>query len=187
MEESEWKEERNRMLKLSNDEAHELTVECIEQALLALLSKKKLDEISITDITKRAGVSRTAFYKNYQSKEEVIRGIISSVFQEIMKVVQAQIDFAPNDKAGLWWVLFEVLKEKSQLVSMCFGADQGVSFLEYTTQLAVDNLKHLSNNLYYPYYIGGAIQNTIRLWIERGMQETPAEMAQILIEMDNIK
>ena len=37
---------------------------------------KDYKEISITEICKEAKVSRTAFYKNYKTKEDVIKDII---------------------------------------------------------------------------------------------------------------
>ena len=42
-----------------------LTREAIETALLQLLEKKELAKISISELVKRAGVSRAAFYRNY--------------------------------------------------------------------------------------------------------------------------
>ena len=42
------------------------------QALFELLKKKPLQEISITDLVKKAGASRASFYRNYTSKEQII-------------------------------------------------------------------------------------------------------------------
>ena len=53
----------------------------IYQALIELMKQKPYDRITITDITKKAGVSRMAYYRNYQEKDDILiehfRGIIA--------------------------------------------------------------------------------------------------------------
>lgn len=56
----------------SNKEANQLTKESIETALLFLLEKKDLKQISISELVRKAGVSRNAFYRNYKSKEDIL-------------------------------------------------------------------------------------------------------------------
>ncbi|HEL1845110.1 TPA: TetR/AcrR family transcriptional regulator [Streptococcus suis] len=56
----------------SNKEANQLTKESIETALLFLLEKKELKQISVSELVRKAGVSRNAFYRNYKSKEEIL-------------------------------------------------------------------------------------------------------------------
>ena len=48
-----------------NKEHRRLTREALETALLALLESKELASISISELVKRAGVSRNAYYRNY--------------------------------------------------------------------------------------------------------------------------
>lgn len=59
-------------LSQSNKEINQLTRESIETALLFLLEKKEMKHISISELVKKAGVSRNAFYRNYKSKEEIL-------------------------------------------------------------------------------------------------------------------
>lgn len=56
----------------SNKEANQITRESIETALLYLLEKKEMRHISISELVRKAGVSRNAFYRNYKSKEEIL-------------------------------------------------------------------------------------------------------------------
>ena len=44
----------------------------IVEALVQLSNERPFEEISITEITRRAGVSRMAFYRSYRSKGEVL-------------------------------------------------------------------------------------------------------------------
>ena len=56
-------------LRKSNRRIQFLTRETIETALLQLLEKKDLAKISISELVKRAGVPRAAFYRNYDQKK----------------------------------------------------------------------------------------------------------------------
>ena len=43
----------------------------IVQSLLYLMRKKSFHEIKITEICKKAGVSRLSYYRNFESKEDI--------------------------------------------------------------------------------------------------------------------
>ena len=62
---------------------HELAVDSIYIALLQLMEKKPYNEITITDITKRAGVSRMAYYRNYESKDDILIKRLESITDKI--------------------------------------------------------------------------------------------------------
>ena len=46
--------------------------DCIATALIKLMKQKKYEDITITDIANTAGVSRVTYYRNYNSKEDII-------------------------------------------------------------------------------------------------------------------
>lgn len=46
--------------------------ECLFSALMILMKQKKLEDITITKLTEKAGVSRMAFYRNYHSMTDII-------------------------------------------------------------------------------------------------------------------
>ncbi|MGI6046191.1 MAG: TetR/AcrR family transcriptional regulator [Eggerthellaceae bacterium] len=62
---------RTDTLHRNNAEVNAITRERIEATLIALMSEKDFSDITITDITKKAGVSRLAYYRNYESKEDI--------------------------------------------------------------------------------------------------------------------
>ncbi len=55
--------------------------ECILEALLKLIKIKPLSSITITELTKLAGVSRMTFYRNYESKEEVFISHLDNILE----------------------------------------------------------------------------------------------------------
>ena len=75
-------------LKRSNQESNAITRESLEISLLQLLDKKDLKKITISELVERAGVSRAAFYRNYESKEELLESIFQSTVSNITKSLE---------------------------------------------------------------------------------------------------
>lgn len=59
--------------------------EYIQEALIELLNKKPIKEISITDLTEKAGIARSTFYRYYSSLDEVIDDYILAIFSKMRK------------------------------------------------------------------------------------------------------
>jgi len=60
----------------------------IGDALLKLLKEFELEEIPILRITEEAKVSRMTFYRNFNSKEDIVLFILESFLHEIHNAVQ---------------------------------------------------------------------------------------------------
>ena len=71
------------LLKLSNDESKRITKESIITAVIILCAEKPFEKITVTEIVKKAGVSRTAFYRNYASKEDVLKELGTEVIGKL--------------------------------------------------------------------------------------------------------
>lgn len=70
-------------LRMSNKESNRLTRECLQTALISLMGQKSFDKITISELVRRSGVSRTAFYRNYRTKEDVLREIFE-VYKKLL-------------------------------------------------------------------------------------------------------
>ena len=62
-----------------------VTKSCLQTALIQLLDKKELSDISVSELARRAGVSRTAFYSNYQTVDDVLTELIDQKAYESVK------------------------------------------------------------------------------------------------------
>ena len=103
-------------LRKSNKESNLLTREAIETALLQLLEKKELTKISISELVKRAGVSRAAFYRNYDSKEE----ILESVFKRSVHNIMEQLSHydVKTDLYLVWVHLFREARKEAKVIQL---------------------------------------------------------------------
>ncbi len=59
-------------LKQNNEESRTLTRTALSSALLKLITEKEYSKISISELCSKAGVSRTAFYRNYETMDDVL-------------------------------------------------------------------------------------------------------------------
>ena len=67
------------------DEKENLTRGYIYDAFKQLLKSKKYDDISVCDITEKAGVSRMSFYLNFKSKDDILYQGIDVIFNNLRK------------------------------------------------------------------------------------------------------
>ena len=58
---------------VSNNENNRFTKDCIYEALWELLKQYPYNTITITQIANKAGVSRNAIYRNFESKDLIIK------------------------------------------------------------------------------------------------------------------
>lgn len=62
----------------------------LEEALLQLMQQKHFSEITVTDITAKAGLSRLTFYRNFDSKEEVLLRYFDAIFQDYLRSIREE-------------------------------------------------------------------------------------------------
>ena len=65
----------------------------ITKSLFDLMHKKSFSNISITELIQTAGVARVSFYRNYDSKEDVLVKLIDDVLEEY----RSEIDWSGPD------------------------------------------------------------------------------------------
>ncbi len=79
---------------------NETVKEAITIALIDLMNKKPLGEISISELTRVAGVSRASFYRNYESKEQILVESINRMYRDLFE--QSGIPMLFNKQADLY-------------------------------------------------------------------------------------
>ena len=63
---------------------NEVVIESITQAMAVMIIDRPFEEISITELVRRAGVSRNSFYRNFKDKDDVLRRYIEGETDEWM-------------------------------------------------------------------------------------------------------
>lgn len=168
--------QRMEVLRLSNLESNRITKECIESALVLLMKEKAFSEITITDIVKRAGVSRTAYYRNYSSKEDILHSLVKEV---VNNIVSSMSNYNPaTDLYKFWLEMFNGIKPFSETFQILLKANMGETLLfEINHKLQKDVVETDIINQYGQFFWSGAVYSVLIEWIRNGTQETEEEMA----------
>jgi len=89
----------------------------ILEALPILMARKKLNDISISELCERAGVSRMAYYRNYDSKVEILERHLDTLFELYLKEVQSVSVTEPYDFALMFFRYFAGQKRFLRLLA----------------------------------------------------------------------
>jgi len=161
-----------------------LVKDCIFTSLMILMKEKNFDDISIKEITQKAGVSRMSYYRTYSSKEDILIQYFDDLFENCLSKVKST-DII--DKYHLNSKLFHVFGENHILIQNIVHAKLYdlllIHFIEYTTYLS-QHVFHQDINdpkiSYKIYAEAGCLCVLLVHWIDLGMKETPEEMSQLL-------
>ena len=67
-----------------NESKYFYTAQLMNQALIVLLEKKDIEFITVTEITKKAGVNRSTFYLHYENIYELLEETIENLNKQFL-------------------------------------------------------------------------------------------------------
>lgn len=164
----------------SHNESNKLAKECIVTALIELMKSRDYNSITITDLSKKAGVSRMAYYRNYTSKEDIISKFADEVGASIHEKLASLFP-----RAGVYDYFFELFAQLgaySDLVLTAFHGGLGeLIHTQITKNMALTFPPRGSTplNRYRHVYLAGAFYNVFIEWLENGRKESVADMARL--------
>lgn len=167
---------KRNVLRLNNKESNRLTRECLEMALIYLMNEKPFDKITITELVNRSGVSRTAFYRNYAAKEDILREIgqdLADMISELLKKTEYRED------PYRWYLeCFHVIQDNSQILDLLIHANLSLAML-FENGSIIDAL--YPSNTYEERYrklaAEAAFRQILLVWFKDGMKESIEDMA----------
>ena len=160
-------------MNMNNEQKNTWVKRQMTAALLDLLRKKKIAEISISELTDRAGVGRVSFYRNYQTKEDILREESDRLIQEWGKLYEANPESAPET---LFPSLFDFYREHRDFYTTLYEA--GMSTIMMDTIISTIQITPEMPNLeaYMKSFWAYGIYGWMLEWIKRGMQESGSEL-----------
>lgn len=95
------------------------TKNVIKDALLDALAEKSFEQITVTDVCRRAEVTRATYYIHYQSLTEVLDELLNDALQMADQDCQKQDEDALQIMSLLAEETADYLKEKESLLPVC--------------------------------------------------------------------
>lgn len=151
--------------------SQKLVKECIFTALLLLMEQKNYQDITITDITKKAGVSRMAYYRNYASKEDILREQAKETFTTLASYSDNQ---ARPDASSFYKHFFMEVRNNQGVISNLQRAglletfwDEFMDYLAriYSTYFQWQIADNGASDIFY--FFSGGLLNLIKKWVDK--------------------
>ena len=158
---------------MNNEQKNTYVKKQITAALLALLKEKPLSEISISELTSRAGIGRVSFYRNYESKEDILKEESERLTREWGRLYESNPESAPET---LFPSLFDFYRDHKDFYTTLYHA--GMSSIMMETIVSTIRITPEMQNLeaYMKAFWAYGIYGWMLEWIKRGMQESGKEL-----------
>lgn len=156
--------------------------EYMAESLLLLLGKKSYEKISINEITEKAGVNRSTYYRNFISKDD----IVTFFYEEIMCSYLIEYQSQPQKTLESYlYIMFRHFSNYKKPLLLLYK--NGLSHLLLTVlnrffeQQVLEKCPAPEHFKIF-FHIGG-IYHFFMVWFSHGMEETPAELVKLSLPL----
>ncbi len=174
----------------------------IKKAFISLINEKGFSNLTVSDITRTAGISRGTFYVHFTDKFALLEHLENTIHQSIAAAIQSNIDYAidntPNNKAEELFNTFtfnaalDYADSERETIRALISEKGDAQFFNQIKDLVDDMIssKLIASNGHYSDIIPidytkqiaiYSILNIIRHWLNKEHPESPAEIATILM------
>lgn len=165
----------------------EKSKEKIRTAFLSLLSVKRYEEITISEIAQESGVSRRTFYRNFMSKNEVVRSCCECIFKEYLAYLDRDIDYSVNHMIEVFFCFWKnhtdflnLLSDNQLLGYLVEASNQYWAEIYNRFCLYWGEKKKDSELEYFLLYHMGGLWNILTKWLYSEKREEPKELEKML-------
>ena len=157
----------------------------ILEALLILMSQKRFQDISITELCRKAGTSRMAFYRNFNFLLDVLVGHLDTLFEQYVEEMSSMsfkgaFDFALK--------LFEYHERHKRFLKLLMKSGLQTILLERFDKYLVkifENLLHreiqeFSESYFRVEFISGGLYKILVAWLSQNSRQPANAMAKIV-------
>lgn len=157
------------------------TRQCIGESVIALMQTKNFEEITVSDIVKKAGVSRMTFYHYFDSKTEALNNYLHEVLQSYLEECSRSIgtdNFSDKIHIRHAFLFFDQYADffltlaRSNLHSLILNALNDYMIRQ------VDPIYPRSS--YELYFYSGALLNVFLEWEKNGKSESVDDIVDVI-------
>lgn len=177
------------MYHIADDKRQQATAEKIRNGLRSCLSVRSLTEISVSDICKAAGVSRSSFYRSFDMPLDVLSYACDKVADMIIK------DYSSvqlTDSDDLVRFSLRYWRNHSDILEAAVNCDRmdivGKAIENHSDKLVGELLDIVLNDFtkaevdYIQMGVVGLISNLLAVWIRHGKKESPDQLYELYIK-----
>ena len=160
----------------------------ITQALLSLMKKAPYQEITVKQIILEADRAQKTFYRNFESKDDVLLSLVNGILLEYFDIVN-------NAKGDVLDTIFAFADRNRELLMLLDRNNMLHVPLKFMNEYAPVLVRQQNRllNPFVPLFEGldkeyliamniGAIWNVISLWIHKGLEDDPAAVKETIVQ-----
>lgn len=163
---------------------NKIVAESITLALIQLMEKKEFHDISITELTKRAGVGRVSFYRNFDDKTDVLRKYLNDIQYEFMLSREAKR--RNSDFTEYITELFAHLYNYKDLAHLLLKANM-FYLVKEQFDYVYDKLKTTKKEEPALFFLSGGLYNAFYYWVSNDFSGSPEEVAKKITQYINVQ
>lgn len=166
------------------------TQKLLREALIDLIDERGFDALTVAELTKRAMVSRAAFYRNYQDKYD----LVEQIFEEAMGNLMSSVgDLGQEHPSEIWVTFFEQIAQYERLYRALLGRKGSPWFVMKMRAALVGLVNergrlphgleashgpvHTFQDEFVPDLVSTMLVEAITWWLENDRPYTPKEIA----------
>lgn len=160
------------------------TRKALRRALLALLERKQLDQITVRDIVAEAGIGYATFFRHHASKEDLLNEIAAEQVGRLMELTLPLLD-PPETRVSCLAVCEYVSKHRALWSALLTGGAAGALRAEFI-RLAKESAAKRRVNDWLPVELGAvygvaACIEILTWWLQTPVGEyTPQQVGEFL-------
>ena len=155
-----------------------------------MLEKQSYESITVTQIATMAGVSRMAFYRNYETKDDVIKGFLASSFAGFSHGLQEEMGISKREAITRYFQFIYGIRAEIQ--ALIDNQKENLLYEQISLHLrdAIGTLVETRDSDRIRYFIAamrGIFYSITIEWVSDGCRQRPEEMARIFLEISRVK
>ncbi len=166
------------------------TKTALKHSLTVLMQKKKVKDISVKELTELSDINRGTFYLHYRDVFDLLEQSEEDLLREFRETLDSYSEeFLVGNPMRLFQAVFTLCKNNADLVRILIGENGDIKFLnqlkkllrekcltDWSTVTKEKQSRHF--DAYFAFTVGGCL-SLLQNWFATGMQESPAELAEI--------
>ncbi len=171
------------MKKVRQNRPTQYVRDSLAQALIRLLQQKSLSSITVTELTREAGVSRMTYYRSYGSMDEILRDYLADIVRSYRADVAGWPEKGNYSDYRNMLHCYEYFYRHADFIRCLLKCGMGDSLLKALTDYILDTYYQKEKGIAYYYTLqafAGSLYNIYLAWIQNDARESANEMASII-------
>lgn len=161
------------------------TKKLLLQGLTELMSEKKINKITVTELTDLVDVNRATFYLYYKDIFDMLEQIETELFNNFSEAYEkfSKDTVTYDNMLSFLNFIFEFVQDNAEMCKILLGPDGDYSFIEKFKKVIkqhhppMDNTaSEISPHYFRSFIISGCI-GIIQQWLEDNMETPPKDMS----------